>query len=197
MKTRFYLSLFSIVALAFMASLQAAEVQEKTLGDAKTAPAASTPTVSKASPETHKSGVQEKLDQKVAEADKKAEEKGAQARCHLSFTLKSWSVFYKSGKGEGTVTCDNGETANVQIRANGGGVTFGKTHITNGKGSFSKIKAIQELYGTYVSSEAHGGIVKSGDVRAMTKGDVSLAIHGTGRGFDMGIAFGAFKITPM
>ena len=69
--------------------------------------------------------------------------------------------------------------------------------ITDGKGTFSKVGSLSELYGSYASSEAHGGVVKSGDVRAMTKGTVSLAIHGTGSGVDMGIAFGAFKITPM
>ena len=118
-------------------------------------------------------------------------------KCNLSFNLKSWSVFYKSGKGDGTITCDNGEASDVKIRAKGGGLTFGKTHILDGKGTFSKVHNLSEVYGSYASSEAHGGVVKSGDVRAMTKGDVSLAIHGTGKGVDLGIAFGAFKITPL
>lgn len=166
-------------------------LEEKNLNDNKSAPLASNGS------ESGKSSVQDKLDQKVADADKKAEENGAKVKCHLTYNLRSWSAFYKSGRGEGTVTCDNGETAEVQIRAQGGGVTFGKSKITDGKGSFSKVGSINELYGSYVSSEAHGGIVKSGDVRAMTKGTVSLAVHGTGSGVDMGIAFGAFKIKPM
>ncbi len=182
--------MISILAVFFVfgtfASVQALE--EKNLNSNQNATAT----------ETNKnSSVQDKLDQKVADADRKAEANGAKVKCHLTYTLKSWSAFYKSGKGEGTVTCDNGETANVQIRAHGGGVTFGKTNITDGKGTFSKVGSLSELYGSYASSEAHGGVVKSGDVRAMTKGTVSLAIHGTGSGVDMGIAFGAFKITPM
>ncbi|MBI2340982.1 MAG: hypothetical protein HYU99_11560, partial [Deltaproteobacteria bacterium] len=34
--------------------------------------------------------------------------------CRLKFNLSSWSVFYKSGKGTGTITCDNGEAAGVK-----------------------------------------------------------------------------------
>jgi hypothetical protein len=30
----------------------------------------------------------------------------------------------------------------------------------------------------------------------MTKGDVSLALSGTGRGLDLGVVFGAFTISP-
>ncbi len=183
--TYFFLSVFWVFGM--LHSAQALE--EKNLSENN-----STVTTSG---ETKKSEVQSKLDQKVAEADKKAEANGSKIKCHLTYTLKSWSAFYKSGKGEGTVTCDNGETANVLIRAHGGGVTFGKTNITDGKGTFSKVGSLNDLYGSYASSEAHGGIVKSGDVRAMTKGSVSLAVHGTGSGVDMGIAFGAFKITPM
>lgn len=179
------------VALVSGVVFSAQALEEKNLNDNKTAAA------SAESKPGANSDVNAKLDQKVAEADKKAEENGAQTKCRLNFNLKSWSAFYKSGKGDGTITCDNGEASDVAIRAKGGGMTFGKTHITDGKGSFSKVHNISEIYGSYASSEAHAGIVKSGDVRAMTKGDVSLAIHGTGKGVDLGIAFGAFKITPM
>lgn len=180
----FFLSVF--LSMSHLAQA----LEEKNLSDNKNVAVAVTP-------ESQKSGVQDKLDQQVSEADKKAEASGAKIKCHLTYNLKSWSAFYKSGKGEGTVTCDNGETVNVMIRAHGGGVTFGKTNITDGKGTFSKVRSLQDLYGSYASSEAHGGVVKSGDVRAMTKGSVSLAVHGTGSGVDLGIAFGAFKITPM
>lgn len=67
----------------------------------------------------------------------------------------------------------------------------------DGHGTFSKVQNIHELFGSYATSEAHGGVVDSGTAQAMTKGEVSLALSGTGKGFDLGIDFGQFKITPM
>ena len=49
--------------------------------------------------------------------------------CTMAFDLKSWSAFYKSSKGDGTITCDNGQTAKVKIKAKGGGITFGKSDV--------------------------------------------------------------------
>jgi hypothetical protein len=54
---------------------------------------------------------------------------------------------------------------------------------------------IDELIGSYVSAEAHAGAVKSTKAQAMTKGEVSLALSGTGRGWDLGIAFGSLTIS--
>lgn len=172
----------SLLAAALMMGVvySAHAIEEKNLSDNKTAAAESVKAESNADVSSNSNSKTE-----------------TEIKCSLSFNLKSWSAFYKSGKGDGTVTCDNGEANDVKIRAKGGGVTFGKAHITDGKGTFSKVHNISEVYGSYAYSEAHGGVVKSGDVRAMTKGSVSLALHGTGKGFDMGISFGAFKITPM
>ncbi len=122
--------------------------------------------------------------------------KAAETKCHMNFTLSSWSVFYKSGKGRGTVTCDNGQTAKVKIRAQGGGITFGKSKIVNGYGKFSTVKDVKEVFGGYAESEAHAGASGSADAHAMWKGDVSLAISGTGKGWDLGVNFGSFKISP-
>jgi hypothetical protein len=118
-------------------------------------------------------------------------------KCRIEFNLNSWSVFYKRSKGEGVITCDNGQRADVKISAHGGGVTFGKSEITKGHGTFSKVNDISQLYGGYATSEAHAGASKSSDAQAMTKGDISLAISGTGEGYDLGFAFGSFKIKPI
>lgn len=118
----------------------------------------------------------------------------AEVDCSMTFTLKSWSFFYKSGKGTGRITCDNGQAANVTLRGQGGGLTFGKSKIVNGHGTFSKVSSINELYGNYANAEAHAGVVESGSARALTKGEVSLTLTGTGKGVDLGINFGSFKI---
>ncbi len=117
--------------------------------------------------------------------------------CTMTFNLSGWSAFYKTASGRGTITCNNGETAHVKISAKGGGLTFGKSDVIGGKGTFSGARDIKELYGAYAQSEAHAGAVKSADVQALTKGVVSLVLVGKGRGIDLGVAFGKFTITPI
>lgn len=128
------------------------------------------------------------------EKEKKEEEKAKPIDCEMRFNLKGWSAFYKTAKGDGTITCDNGQTAKVKIRAKGGGITFGKSEIIDGTGHFSDLYDISEAFGSYAQSEAHAGAGKSADAQAMTKGEVSLALAGTGRGVDIGFAFGKFTI---
>jgi hypothetical protein len=114
--------------------------------------------------------------------------------CKLHYNLAGWSVFYKTASGSGTVTCDNGQSLAVKISAKGGGLTFGKSKIEDGTGKFAGVERINDVLGTYVSAEAHAGAVKSSKATAMTKGDVSLALAGTGKGFDIGIGFGKFVL---
>jgi hypothetical protein len=116
--------------------------------------------------------------------------------CNLEFTIRGWSFVYKTMKGSGRVTCTNGQTALVSIRTHAGGLTVGKSEILGGKGKFSQILDIAEVFGTYLQGEAHAGATRSTQASAMTKGEVSLAISGTGRGIDLGLAVGAFTITP-
>jgi hypothetical protein len=117
-----------------------------------------------------------------------------EADCQMSFNLKGWSAFYKTAKGTGTVRCDNGQTMRVSLVAKGGGITFGKSEIVNGRGEFSGVDNISEVLGTYVASEAHAGASKSAKASAMTKGNVNLALAGKGKGWDIGVAFGKFVI---
>jgi len=114
--------------------------------------------------------------------------------CTMTFNLKGWSAFYKTAKGDGTIRCSNGQKARVTIKATGGGITFGKSEIIGGTGRFTGARALGELFGSYVQSEAHAGAGKSADAQALTKGDVSLVLHGTGRGVDIGFAFGKLTI---
>ena len=65
----------------------------------------------------------------------------------MKFSLSGWSAFYKRADGTGTVTCNNGQTANVKLEARGGGLTAGKSSIENGKGEFSNVKNIEEIFG--------------------------------------------------
>jgi hypothetical protein len=114
--------------------------------------------------------------------------------CEMTYTLSGWSAFYKTAKGEGTIKCDNGQSFAVTISTKGGGITFGKSEIKNGKGKFSEVSSVDELFGSYAAAEVHAGAVKSSSARALTKGTVSLGLAGVGEGVDIGIDFGKFTI---
>lgn len=129
-----------------------------------------------------------------AQAAKSKKQKGPTV-CEMKFNLKGWSLFYKVANGTGTITCDNGEKADVTLSSKGGGVTAGKTEIKEGLGKFSETANLDEVLGTYVASSAEaGGGKKSTSVMGMTKGDVHLAITGKGTGFQVGVAMGKFTI---
>lgn len=120
---------------------------------------------------------------------------GAKVDCEMTFTMSGWSAFYKTASGTGVIKCDNGQSMNVKLNAKGGGLTVGKSTIEDGHGKFSAVASMSELLGAYASGEAHAGAVKSAQAQVMTKGEVSLALSGTGRGWDLGIAFGKLTIS--
>lgn len=124
---------------------------------------------------------------------------GAQAQttldCRLSFSTSGWSAIYRSANGTGTVTCSNGQSLPVRISVRGGGLSFGKSRIDNGNGSFSGVQNIRDVLGGYATAEAHAGAVKSANAQVVTKGPISLALAGTGEGWDLGVAVGSFVIS--
>ena len=117
------------------------------------------------------------------------------AKCHMDFNLKGWSVFYKTAEGSGRVTCSNGQHANVKINVTGGGLSFGKMEILDGRGTFSEVLNINEIFGAYLAAEAHAGAVKSAQASVYTKGEISLAMTGSGRGVNIGIDLGKLEIS--
>lgn len=114
--------------------------------------------------------------------------------CEMTFTLKGWSAFYKTAKGTGTITCDNGQKGTVSIEAKGGGLTAGKSQVNDGHGKFSSVADIKELFGSYAAASASAGAGKSGEAHAMTKGEVSLTLTGKGTGVELGVSFSKFTI---
>jgi len=126
----------------------------------------------------------------LADDEKK---EGSGPDCEMTFNLKGWSAFYKTAKGEGTIVC-GGKSMKVKITAKGGGITFGKSEVIGGKGRFYGATSIEDCLGSYAQSEAHAGAGKSSDAQALTKGDINLTLVGTGKGVDVGFAFGKFTI---
>jgi hypothetical protein len=54
---------------------------------------------------------------------------GGLTKCKMEFSLAGWSVFYSTANGSGTITCDNGQSARVSLRAKGGGLTPGSPRL--------------------------------------------------------------------
>lgn len=119
----------------------------------------------------------------------------ATVKCRMKFSISGWSVIYKESHGTGHITCSNGQSMSVKLKAQGGGLTVGKSTIDNGQGDFSAVSNISELLGTYASAEAQAGAVKSAKAQVVTKGEVSLSLSGTGTGWDLGVALGSFEIS--
>jgi hypothetical protein len=116
--------------------------------------------------------------------------------CTMDFELHSWSAFYKSGKGAGTIYCSNGQKAKIKISTHGGGITFGKFNIANGKGKFSPVHNIKELYGKYANVGGEGGAAKARMGANLSKDNINLGIEGTGTGGGFGFDFSGFRISP-
>ena len=117
-------------------------------------------------------------------------------KCRLTYSLEGWSLLYKYSEGSGRIRCSNGQTADVRIVTHGGGITFGRHEVDDGKGVFSAVRDIDDLYGSYAEIDAHAGAGRSADARALVKGNVSLSLAGTGQGLSLGIAVGGFTIAP-
>jgi hypothetical protein len=116
--------------------------------------------------------------------------------CKMNYSLSGWSFFYKRATGTGTVTCSNGQRLPVRLTAHGGGPTVGRYSIPNGFGEFAGVSNIRDVIGTYASAGADAAAGKAATAQAMTKGDVSLALTGTGEGWNLGVAFTGFNIQP-
>jgi hypothetical protein len=115
--------------------------------------------------------------------------------CTMDFTLKGWSAGYKTAKGAGTIACDNGQTAEVKLHTTGGGLTAGKSAVRDGRGKFTPVADIDELFGDYASAGAAAGAGPSSEAQALTKGEVSLSLTGSGTGVELGVSLSKFTIS--
>lgn len=115
--------------------------------------------------------------------------------CKLKYNLTGWSLIYKHTTGTGVVRCADGSSMRVHVQAKALGLTAGKWKIDHGTGSFSDVHRISEVLGDYVQASANAGVVKSGEAQVLTKGPVSLALAGDGRGVNIGVDIGKFTIS--
>lgn len=119
-----------------------------------------------------------------------------QTRCTLVYNMSGGGFFYKHSTGNGTITCDNGQTLSVTIESKGGGLTFGSSKIKNGIGKFTPVNDIRDLIGGYATAEANAGTSDNASkAQVVTKGSISLAMTGKGSGRTLGVSFGSFIIS--
>lgn len=114
--------------------------------------------------------------------------------CTLQSHSSDWSAVYQQGTRAGTVTCQDGSSMPVTIKARGVGLSAGKWRIDRGTGTFTRVHAIQDVLGRYATVSGNLGLVKTGDVEAASKGRVSLALAGHGEGVDVGVVVSEFHI---
>jgi hypothetical protein len=119
----------------------------------------------------------------------------APVKCHLTYSMSGWSAIYQHAEGHGKVHCDNGQRASVIISVHGGGLTAGKFNVS-GHGDITHVYSIKEIYGSYAQAGASAGAGQSGTAQVLTKGNTSIALSGSGEGWDLGVAVDAFKIEP-
>ena len=115
-------------------------------------------------------------------------------KCTLKFDLQEWAAVYEHAKGTGKITCDNGQSADVTIQSKGGGLEVGKFKISDGRGSFTDVNSIDELFGNYVAADTSAGAKKAADAWVMKKGNVELGLAGTGKGWELGFSVDEFVI---
>ncbi|WP_427500624.1 hypothetical protein ACQE3E_13095 [Methylomonas sp. MED-D] len=113
--------------------------------------------------------------------------------CSMTYHLSGFSLGYKQYDGLGEVTCRNGQKAQVALSSKSIGFTIGKSDI-EGEGHFTDVKDIKEIYGNYISLGNHFGFINSIDRQILTRGEISLALIGKGRGFDIGVTIGDLTI---
>ena len=117
--------------------------------------------------------------------------------CRLDFAIKGWSAVISSATGDGIVSCENGQRAEVRLKAKGAGLTAGKYEIRDGHGKFSQVADISELFGHYATAKVGAGVVKDAEAAVMTKGPVSLALSGKGSGFELGVSLESFSLEQL
>jgi hypothetical protein len=100
---------------------------------------------------------------------------------------------FKYYDGTGEIQCRNGERSQVSLSSKSIGFTIGKSEI-EGEGIFSEVRNLNEIYGDFVSMESHIGFLTSLDAQLLTRGEISLALKGQGRGIDIGATIGDLTI---
>ena len=114
--------------------------------------------------------------------------------CTMTYQMSGYSLAIKVYDGTGVISCSNGQHQQVSLSSRSIGFTIGKSEI-DGTGVFSGVKSLNEIYGTFAALEGHAGATTSVDGQVLTRGEISLALSGKGRGIDIGVTIGELTIS--
>jgi hypothetical protein len=120
----------------------------------------------------------------------------ASVACTMTYKMSGFSLALKIYDGQGNISCNNGQHAQVDLSSRSIGFTIGKSEI-EGTGVFSDVKNLNEIYGSFLALEGHAGATKSVDGQVLTRGEISLYLSGKGRGIDIGVTLGELTISPV
>lgn len=124
-----------------------------------------------------------------------ATEARAEMKCRLTFSLTGWAALAQHADGTGTVFCADGASVPVLIGVMGRATTAGTYRIDNGKGRFTDVHSMEDVYGTYIHTEADAVEVESLDDDVLTNGEVSLVLAPVGGPVSLGASVDVFVIS--
>jgi hypothetical protein len=128
-----------------------------------------------------------------------AAESGNTTVCKLAFGMRGWSKHFEQSQGRGTITCDNGQTATVEIVGRGASLKDGAGAFgSGGEATFSAVLDISAVLGSYQLPPAAkvGNAKKLGIGAAMSNGQATLTFALTGPAADFPATFGRIGIFP-
>jgi spore coat protein U-like protein len=126
-----------------------------------------------------------------------AAESGNTTVCTLAFGMRGWSTHFEQAQGRGTITCDNGQTATVEILGRGASLRDGAgAFASGGEATFSAVLDISAVLGSYQlpATAKIGNGKKMGVGAAMTNGQATLTFPLTGPAAVFPATFGRIGI---
>lgn len=117
------------------------------------------------------------------------------AECKITFKIKIHAELQETGKGTGTITCDNGETTPVVIKTAGSWIAVHKSRWVEGEGTFSKVDELQKLFGAYTPTRIDRIQEGPSPPNVVWHKDISLTFSG-GDQHKLDYTRGRFKILP-
>ncbi|MDO8526565.1 MAG: hypothetical protein Q7T03_02635 [Deltaproteobacteria bacterium] len=115
--------------------------------------------------------------------------------CQIAFHIKVRAELLQSGKGEGNLTCDNGESLPVIVKTAGSWIVISKSKIAEGSGVFSRVSSIQQLFGLYTPTRIDQIQAGPSPSNVVWHKDISLTFDVTDQK-ELSYTRGQFKILP-
>ncbi|MDP2600725.1 MAG: hypothetical protein Q8P84_08360 [Deltaproteobacteria bacterium] len=115
--------------------------------------------------------------------------------CKITFKMKIHAELLETGKGTGTITCDNGQNVPVIVTSAGSWIAVHKSRWIEGEGTFSKVDALKKLFGGYTPTRIDQIQQGPSPPGVLWHKDISLTFGGKDED-RLNYTRGRFKILP-